>query len=195
MAKVHIVGPSRLTLPLGRRAVAGYDGGIRSILVGMIFNADEVLKIAEQIERNGIAFYEKAAERFHGNEKRTLLRFADMERTHEQVFATMRRELSDANQGLEAIDPEGEAGRYLAAFADGQIFAPEADSAALFSPENSVRDILETAIGLEKDSVVFYVAIRDAVPETLGEEKIGKIIQEEMAHITLLSRTLSSLDE
>jgi rubrerythrin len=175
--------------------VDGYDGRIRSILVGMIFNADEVLRIAEQIERNGITFYEKAAERFGGDEKRILLRLADMERTHEQVFATMRRELSDSNRELEAIDPEGEAGRYLAAFADGQIFAPEADSVALFSPENSARDILETAIGLEKDSVVFYVAIRDAVPETLGEEKIGKIIEEEMAHILLLSRTLSSLDE
>jgi rubrerythrin len=159
----------------------------------MIFNADEVLKIAEQIERNGISFYEKAAERFSGDEKRTLLRLSDMERTHEQVFATMRRELAASDQGLKPIDPEGEAGKYLAAFADGQIFAPEADSAALFSPENSARDILEVAIGLEKDSVVFYVAIKDAVPEALGEDKIDRIIQEEMAHIVLLSRTLSSL--
>ncbi len=161
--------------------------------MSMIFNADEVLKIAEQIERNGIAFYEKAAKRFQGDQKRTLLRLADMERTHQQVFANWRRELSDANQGLQAFDPEGEAGRYLAAFADGQIFAPKADAAALLSPENAECDILEMAIGLEKDSVVFYVAIRDAVPEALGEDKISQIIQEEMAHIVLLSRTLSSL--
>ena len=160
----------------------------------MIFNADEVLKIAEQIERNGISFYEKAAERFSGDEKQTLLRLADMERTHEQVFAAMRRELSAADQELKALDPEGEAGKYLAAFADGQIFAPKADSTALFSPENSARDILETAIGLEKDSVVFYVAIKEAVPAALGEDKINWIIQEEMAHIVLLSRTLASLD-
>jgi rubrerythrin len=159
----------------------------------MIFNADEVLKIAEQIERNGIAFYETAAERFDGDAKRTLLRLADMERTHEQVFATMRSELPD--QGYKAIDPEGEAARYLAAFADGQIFAPRADSRALLAPGKTERDILETAISLEKDSVVFYVAIKDAVPETLGEDKIDWIIQEEMAHIVLLSRTLSSLDD
>jgi rubrerythrin len=159
----------------------------------MIFNADEVLKIAEQIERNGIAFYGTAAERFDGDVKRTLLRLADMERTHEQIFATMRRELPD--QGYKAIDPEGEAGRYLAAFADGQIFAPKADSSALLGPGKTQRGILETAIGLEKDSVVFYVAIKDAVPEALGEDKIDWIIQEEMAHIVLLSRTLSSLDE
>jgi rubrerythrin len=159
----------------------------------MIFNADEVLEIAEQIERNGIAFYEQAAERFEGDQKRTLLRLADMERTHEQLFAAWRRKLPD--QGYKAVDPEGEAARYLAAFADGQIFAPRADSAALLSPENTARDILETAIGLEKDSVVFYVAIKDAVPEMLGEAEIDQIIQEEMAHIVLLSRTLASLNE
>jgi rubrerythrin len=162
--------------------------------MSMIFNADEVLKIAEQIERNGIDFYERAAERFEGEEKRTLLRLADMERTHEQVFATMRRELSGADQGLKGFDPEGEAGRYLAAFADGQIFAPKADAAALLGSKDSIRDILEVAIGLEKDSVVFYVAIREAVPESLGEDKIDRIIKEEMAHIVLLSRTLSSLN-
>jgi rubrerythrin len=160
--------------------------------MSMIFNADEVLKIAEQIERNGIAFYEKAAERFQGDEKRTLLRLADMERTHQQVFASWRRELPD--QGYKAVDLEGESARYLAAFADGQIFAPKADAAALLGPENSESDILEMAIGLEKDSVVFYVAIRDAVPAMLGEDKINQIIQEEMAHIVLLSRTLSSLN-
>ena len=43
--------------------------------------------------------------------------------------------------------------------------------------------------------MVFYVAIRDAVPEALGEDKINRIIQEEMAHIVLLSRTLSSLGQ
>jgi rubrerythrin len=163
--------------------------------MSMIFNADEVLKIAEQIERNGVQFYERAAERFDGDTARRLRNLADMERTHEQVFATMRREFADAEQKLKAFDPQGEAGRYLAAFADGQIFAPRADAAALFGPESTERDILETAIGLEKDSVVFYVAIRDAVPEALGEDKINQIIQEEMAHIVLLSRALASLDQ
>jgi rubrerythrin len=167
----------------------------RSNRMSMAFNADEVLEIAEQIERNGMAFYERAAERVSGDEKRTFLRLADMELTHQQVFSAMRRELSDADLGLKAFDPDGEAARYLAAFADGQIFDLNADPVALLGPEISVREILEIAIGLEKDSVVFYVAIREAVPESLGKEGIEKIIKEEMDHILLLSGMLSSLDE
>jgi rubrerythrin len=159
----------------------------------MILNVDEILKIAEQIERNGIAFYERAAERFHGEEKRTLLSLANMERNHERAFAGMRRELADADERLKAFDPEGESQRYLAALADGQIFDLKADPVALLGGEQSVQDILELAIDLEKDSVVFYVAIKDAVPEGLGKPKVEKIIKEEMDHIILLSGILSSL--
>ena len=159
----------------------------------MILNADEILEIAEQIERNGIAFYEGAAERFQGDEKRTLLGLANMERNHERAFASMRRELADADEGLGAFDPESEAGRYLAAIADGKIFDLKADPLALLGPQESVQGILELAIGMEKDSVLFYVAIRDSVPESLGKDRIEKIIKEEMDHIILLSGILSSL--
>jgi rubrerythrin len=165
----------------------------RSRLIGMILNADEILKIAEQIERNGIAFYERAAERFQGDEERTLLGLANMERNHERAFASMRRELADADEGLNAFDPEGEAERYLAAFADGKVFDLKADPVALLGRQESVQGILELAIGLEKDSVVFYVAIKEAVPESLGKNRIEKIIKEEMDHIILLSGILSSL--
>jgi rubrerythrin len=158
------------------------------------FNADEVLEIAEQIERNGMVFYEKAAERFRGDEKRTLLRLAEMEVTHQRVFAAMRRELSAADPSLAVFDPEGEAASYLAAFAEGKIFDLKADPASLIGPKDTIRDILRTAIGLEKDSVVFYVAIKDAVPESLGKDGIERIIKEEMAHIVLLNGMLSSLD-
>jgi rubrerythrin len=136
------------------------------------FNADEVLRIAEQIERNGTAFYERAADRFRGEERRTLLRLADMERSHQQVFATMRRELLDADKGLEAFE----------------------DPVALLGPEESIRRILEIAVDLEKDSVVFYVAFKAAVPESLGRGKIDEIIREEMDHVLLVSEMLSSLD-
>ena len=159
----------------------------------MILNADEILKIAEQIERNGIAFYERAAERFQGGEQRTLLDLAKMERNHERAFASMRRELADADEGLNAFDPEGEAERYLAAFADGQIFDLNADPLALLGRQESVQGILELAIDLEKDSVVFYVAIKEAVPESLGKNRIEKIIKEEMDHSILLNGILSSL--
>ena len=58
------------------------------------FNAQEIFKMAEQIERNGVIFYKKAAEDATDPEAKEFLTFmAEIEGEHENVFATMRAEL------------------------------------------------------------------------------------------------------
>ena len=162
--------------------------------MGAVFNAEEIFKIAEQIERNGVAFYQKASENTDTPEqKRKLLDLAAMEGAHEQVFAVMRSDLSGRESEPTAFDPQGEAEMYLNAFADGRIFDINAAPVELLTGQESLEDILKIAIDLEKDSVVFYVGIKEVVPEGLGKDKVGKIIQEEMAHITLLSKELAAL--
>ena len=59
------------------------------------FNADEIYEMAQQIERNGAAFYRKAAESVEdASGKELLLNFADMEVAHEKVFAELKKDLS-----------------------------------------------------------------------------------------------------
>ena len=43
-----------------------------------------------------------------------------------------------------------------------------------------MEEVLQTAIGLEKDSIIFYVGIEELVPEKLGKDKVNDIIKEEM---------------
>jgi len=52
---------------------------------------------------------------------------------------------------------------------------------------------LKAAITAEKDSIVFYLGMKEAVPENLGKGRIEKIIKEEMGHIKFLSSKLISL--
>jgi len=56
-----------------------------------------------------------------------------------------------------------------------------------------MEEILKEAILAEKDSIVFYLGMKEMVPENLGETKIDAIIKEEMAHIKLLSGKLVAL--
>jgi Rubrerythrin. len=50
-----------------------------------MFNIDEIFEIAEQIERNGVIFYTRAAEKFSEYTKKSVfLNLADMERKHEK---------------------------------------------------------------------------------------------------------------
>jgi rubrerythrin len=152
------------------------------------FNADEVFEIAEQIERNGAKFYRTSAESITDSEqKKLLLNLATMEDEHEQTFKTMRSELSRDEQVMTTFDPDGESEGYLKSLADTRVFYEKDIDTTSF------KEILKSAITAEKDSIVFYLGMKDVVPSHLGKDKLDGIIKEEMSHITLLSKKLLEL--
>jgi len=158
------------------------------------FSADEVFEMAEQIERNGVKFYKTAASYASTDQAKALFeRLAEMEQQHEKTFAQMRSQLSGQAGKRTTFDPEGEAALYLRAFVDGKVFDPGADPSSRLSGEEPAGDVLRTAIGLEKDSIVFYLGIKNMVPAALGAEQIDKIIQEEMSHVRILGDELAAL--
>jgi rubrerythrin len=162
------------------------------------FNADEVFEIAEQIERNGAKFYRRASEVVADGKARDLLAMlADMEVQHEKTFAAMREDLWRENPDWLAdflnLDAANEAAQYLQAVAEGRIFDLHADPVAAVGADASLADILRTAIGLEKDTIVFYLSIKEAVPDALGKEKMDAILFEEMGHVRILSHELATL--
>ena len=53
--------------------------------------------------------------------------------------------------------------------ADLQVFGREG---------KRIRGIFRAAIGLEKDSIIFYLGMKELVPENLGKNRIDKIIKE-----------------
>jgi rubrerythrin len=158
------------------------------------FSANDVLEIAEQIERNGSRFYRRASQGFGDPRARELLLdLAIVEEKHGKAFAAMRAALSPQEREPTVPDPYGEAVWYLPGMADGQLFDVKADPSERLTGKETVEDILRTAIGLEKDSIVFYLGIKGMVPERLGRQRIDAIIDEEMGHIGILTRELASL--
>ncbi|MCF8079550.1 MAG: ferritin family protein [Desulfobacterales bacterium] len=152
------------------------------------FNADDVFEMAEQLERNGAKFYQDSAASVEGKEaKQLLVKLANMELDHEKTFKQMRSDLAAAEKQSTVFDPEGEAILYLRALADTRVFfEKEIDT-------TSMREILKAAIEAEKDSIVFYLGMREMVPEKLGQDRLDEIIKEEMGHIRLLSKELVAL--
>jgi rubrerythrin len=160
----------------------------------MVFNAEEVLQMAEQIERNGARFYRRAAEFVKDPAvNKLLLELAAWEDGHEKLFASMRARLSEREREKTVFDPEGEGGMYLKAMADGYVFDVKKDPAAQLTGKESAKDILTEAIGKEKDSIVFYLGLKEFAPESLGKEKIEGVIKEEMRHIGYLNRHITAL--
>ncbi len=161
------------------------------------FNIDEIFEMAEQIERNGAKFYRKMAENISDILNfRLFLDLAAMEEDHEKIFASMRKNLSDQEQRPTVFDPEGEATLYLRALADLRVFDGEGKKDFFLpsglSDEERMKEIFRAAIGIEKESIVFYLGMKELVPKNLGKSKIDDIIREEMKHIRMLSNKLIS---
>jgi len=145
--------------------------------------------MAEQIERNGASFYRKSAELIADPAaKKLLLDIAAMEDEHEKTFADLRAGLSEKEKVTTVFDPEGEISLYLRALADTRVFFEKK-----IDNTSSIKDIFKEAILAEKDSIVFYMGMKDMVPENLGKAKIDAIIKEEMNHIKLFSKALVAL--
>lgn len=156
------------------------------------FNAGEVLEMAQEIERNGRRFYLRAAEGADDAETRSLLLdLAAMEAAHERTFAAMGEELKEAESPVAVYDPDGEATRYLRAAAGGHVFASREDPAAWLGEGRPLRGVLEKAMRMEKESIVFYAGLRGVVPEALGQDRIDAVIREELQHLLQLGERLA----
>ena len=149
------------------------------------YNADDIFEMAEQLERNGAKFYrEAAANTAESANKDFLMQLAEMEDEHEKTFKALRAELSKQEKKSTVFDPQGEAALYLRALADTRVFFEKKIDISV------MHEILKSAIEAEKDSIVFYLGMKDAVPEDMGKKRLDAIIKEEMGHIRLLSRKL-----
>ncbi len=158
------------------------------------FNADEILKMAEQIERNGARFYRKAVEVLQDTRVRTLLLdLAAWEEDHEKVFFTMRANLTEQERQPTVLDPENESTLYLMSMADGHIFDVRQDPTTLLTGKETMEEILRLAIGQEKDSIIFYLGLKEFTSKPQGKEKIEGVIREEMKHIAYLNKEIAVL--
>jgi rubrerythrin len=156
------------------------------------FSADEVLSVAERIEVNGARFYEAASSRVASVAAQRLLHdLAAWETTHQQTFAEMRRQLPPAQRDANVQDPDGEVADYLQTFADTHVFDSRLDPLGQLGENPSYRDILQAAIGMEKDSIVFYQMMKSLVPASLGTGRIDAILREESRHLALLTKELA----
>lgn len=160
-------------------------------MMKMYFSADEIFEMAEEIERQGARFYEKASVLFDEPEiRQMLLSLSGMEVGHEKLFSSMRaRILSDAYPGN---DPDEMAASYIRAFTDGKVFTVKQNMCEALTDRTTLRDVLNMALEAEKNSILFYTGVKRLIPEALGQETIEKIIAEEMTHIVNLTDKLKS---
>lgn len=158
------------------------------------FNADEIFEMAEQIERNGAMFYREAAEKTTDKTLKTMLmELSAMEDGHQKTFAQMRKELTAVEKEPTTYDPQNEVAVYLRTMADFHGTEGKAGPTEKLTGTETTEEVLKIALQAEKNSIAFYVGIKDLVPGKSAKDKIHGIIIEEMMHVSTLGAKLQAL--
>ena len=116
-----------------------------------------------------------------------------MEDTHKSTFTKMSSNVTEAEKTQQVFDPEGEAEKYLAAMADTHGGEGSPSAADKLTGSETMEEILKIAIGLEKESILFYLGIKDMVPPKFGQDKVDAIIEEERRHVIQLNGFLKKM--
>ncbi len=161
--------------------------------MGIDFTADEIFEMAIKAERNAVKMYGDLAKKHEDTEVgKELINMAQMEADHANMFVKLRRELPEYMRNT-VFDPNDETAMYLKAVADSNIDEGSPKVASEMAGKETLDEILKMAIELEKGAILFYLGIKDMVPERLGKDMIERIIKEEQSHVVTLSNRLKAL--
>jgi rubrerythrin len=159
-----------------------------------LLTADQIFGIGVEIEKNGRLFYASAASNAAGASIKQLLNeLAQWEKKHIEIFTALRNKLPPQAKDENLYDPSDEISLYLKATADSHVFIKTSNIESLAAGCKTPREILNIAMSFEKDSVVFYASVREAVAEGAGKAEVEQIIHEELTHIGFLTRELQKI--
>jgi rubrerythrin len=146
-----------------------------------MFSLSEVIEEAVQTEKLGYQFYTEMSKKFNENVRLRELfdTLALKERGHEKKFSDLKEKVS----GEERVDWE-EVSKYLRAIIESEFFLGKGKSLPSMEHVKTVADAVKLALGFEKQTLLYFHAIRDAVKE---KSVVDEIIAEEKSHIVWLS--------
>lgn len=152
-----------------------------------LFTAAEALKMAMEIEKNGEVFYSAVAARATDASVKALFEdLAAQERGHYLAFQKMAETVSGAPQPLTEYD---EYQVYLRAALDSALFAGPDKALAMARQAQDRLTALRTAIGFEKDTLLFFYDLRE-MAGAVEHKTVSGIIQEEKQHLRRLANLL-----
>jgi len=146
------------------------------------FSIREAIEQAVQTERLGYRFYSTLAQKLKKEEdlNKLFITLAAKELKHEKTFKELLGIIGDE----EPTDWE-EAEQYLRAIVESEFFLGKNKSLPSMAKVKTVEDAVNFALGFEKETLLYFYGIRDAVKE---KEMVEEIINEERSHIMWLNR-------
>ena len=146
------------------------------------YSIREVVEQAIRTERLGFEFYTTIAKRFekHDGLKKLFETLAGKELVHEKTFLELRGLIGD-----EEPEKWEEISEYMRAIVESEFFLGKNKSLPSLERVRTVDDAVQYAMGFEKDTLLHFYGLRDAVKE---KDMVDEVINEERSHIMWLAK-------
>ncbi len=145
------------------------------------YSVSEVVEQAVQTEKLGYDFYTQISQKFADNEglKNLFDTLAVKEQQHEATFIALKDKVAD-----QKFENWEEAGKYMRSIVESEFFLGNNKSLPSLEHLESVEDAVKFAIGFEKETLLYFYHLKDALND---KDAINEIIKEEQSHLVWLS--------
>lgn len=151
--------------------------------MAQLFRASELVELAIAIERNGEEFYTSLKESAQGEKAREVFDWlAAEEKKHIEVFQALLEPLKK-HEPVETYPGEYEG--YMKEVADSHVFIKKDAGKRLAKGFGSSLEGITMAVRFEKDTILFFQAMRQFIPDAQWET-VDELTNEERKHIVKL---------
>jgi len=155
-----------------------------------LFEVAELVKVAVEDERTGVAFYSAMAKKVKDEQMRkTFAELAEQEKFHQRRFEQMLADLGGVRQGEEY---PGEYLAYLQALTGDRAFPDEQTALQMVKECKDDHAALALASRFERDTLMLMNEMRRLVPER-DKPVVDELASEEQAHLVALAEARAKL--
>ncbi|MBD3179395.1 MAG: hypothetical protein GF417_07180 [Candidatus Latescibacteria bacterium] len=148
----------------------------------------ELLRLAKKDEDVGAEFYQALSEQVEDSGLRDeILEIKEQEIGHSRRFQEMIDELSDY---VPQEDFPGEYEQYYQSFLSKREYLETGQAVEMASNIESDMEGLKLALSQEKNTLLFFLEMKELVPTGQHREMVHQVIDEERDHIVQLSQMI-----
>lgn len=158
--------------------------------MGELFEVAELVRVAVEDEKTGVAFYSKLADNMRDPDlRKTFADLAEQERYHQRRFEEMLETMGEYKA------PErysGEYTSYLTALTTGRAFPDEETAMHMAEQCKDGLSAVELSDRFERDTLILMQEMRKLVPER-HRPIVDELADEERAHLVVLANARAKL--
>ncbi len=148
-----------------------------------------LLEMGGRLEYACAQFYQQASKlAMHEEARQEFQRLASMELDHGHFFSDLKAKYEKQDVGIFGEHDVASISKYVKAIQDSRVFDFDFILNSAISGHEDVSEIIQLAIGFEKDGIVFYAGLASLVEDGNFNHLLKEIIREEFDHLSQLTR-------